>query len=56
MPRWGIGEMKSAYRILVGEPEGKILLGRLGINGRMMLKWIFKKYGVIGCGLDLSNS
>jgi hypothetical protein len=28
--------------ILVGRPEEKIKLGRSGIDGRIILKWIFK--------------
>jgi hypothetical protein len=31
--RWGcMGEKRNAYRILVGKPEGKSLLERLGID------------------------
>jgi len=38
-----IGESRSTYRILLGRPEGKILLGNLGADRRIILKWIFKK-------------
>jgi hypothetical protein len=34
------GEVRNAYMILVREPEEGILLGRLIINGRVILKWI----------------
>jgi hypothetical protein len=32
-----VGEMRYAYKILVGKPEGKID-GDMGINGRIILK------------------
>jgi hypothetical protein len=44
-----IGEMRNAYRILIGKPEGKKPLGRPRIDGRIILKWILKG---IGCGMD----
>jgi len=30
-----MGEMRNAYKILVGKPEGKRLLGRPSIDGRI---------------------
>jgi hypothetical protein len=33
---------KNVYRILVGEPEGKRLLGRPKLDGRIILKWMLK--------------
>jgi hypothetical protein len=36
--------MISAYSVLVGKPEGERLLGDLGIDGRILLKWILEKY------------
>ena len=39
-----IGEMRVAYRVLVGNPEGKRPLGRLNCGGRIILKWVFKKW------------
>jgi hypothetical protein len=34
------------YRVLVGKPEGKRPLGRPGVDGRIMLGWIFKRWDV----------
>jgi hypothetical protein len=30
--------MRNEYRILVGKPEGKIPLGRLRLDGKIMLR------------------
>jgi hypothetical protein len=37
------GQMRNAYRVLVGKPEGKMLLGRLGIFVRIILIWVLNK-------------
>jgi hypothetical protein len=37
------GGRRSAYRALVGKPEGKRPLGRPNIDGRIILRWIFRK-------------
>jgi hypothetical protein len=37
------GERRGIYRLLVGKPEGKRTLGRPGIDGRIILRWIFRK-------------
>jgi hypothetical protein len=38
-----IGEGRGAYRILVGRPERRNHLEDPGVNGRIILKWTFKK-------------
>ena len=34
---------RSTYRVLVKKPERKRPLGRLEMDGKIQLKWIFKK-------------
>jgi len=34
---------RGAYRVLVGKPEGKKPMEETGVNGRIILKWIFRK-------------
>jgi hypothetical protein len=38
------GEGTRVYGVLVGKPEGK--WGDPGVDGRMMLEWIFRKWDV----------
>jgi len=38
-----MGERRGLYRVLVGKPEGKRQLGRTGIHGRILLRWILRK-------------
>jgi hypothetical protein len=33
---------RGAYRVLVGKPEGKRVLGRHRLDGRIILQWIFR--------------
>jgi len=33
-----IGEMRNAYKMLVGKPEGKRPLGNVGVDKRIILK------------------
>jgi hypothetical protein len=35
-------EMRYAHRIVVGRPEGKRPIGRLSVDGRIILKWVLK--------------
>jgi hypothetical protein len=39
-----MGERRGAYRILVGRPEGRNHLRDPDIDGKVILKWIFKKW------------
>ena len=41
-----MGDRRGAYRVLAGRPEGK----RLDVDGRTILKWIFKNWE--GVGMD----
>jgi hypothetical protein len=38
-----MGEMRNAYKMLVGKPEGKRSLEHLGVDGRIILEWILGK-------------
>jgi hypothetical protein len=38
-----MGEGRGVYKVLVGKPEGKRILGRPGVHGRIILRCIFKK-------------
>ena len=35
-----IERKRNTYRILMGKPKGKMPLRRLGVRGRVILKWI----------------
>jgi hypothetical protein len=37
-------ERRCVYRVLVGKPEGKTHLEDPGIDGRIILRWIFRKW------------
>jgi len=39
-----MGEMRNAYRILVGNLMGRDHLEDLGIYGRIIIKWILKQW------------
>ena len=38
-----MGEKRVAYRALVGKPEGGDPLKHPGVDGRIILKWIFER-------------
>jgi hypothetical protein len=47
-----MGEKRNAYRLLVGKPEGKRLLGVQDIGGWIILGWILERWdGVMWTGL-----
>jgi hypothetical protein len=50
-----MGERRGAYRALVGKPEGRRHLEDTGVDGRIILKWIFERLGG-GHRLDWSCS
>jgi hypothetical protein len=35
--------MRNAYKIFVGKPKGKRPLGKLGVDGGIILTWILDK-------------
>jgi len=39
-----MGERRDVYRVLVRKPEGKRLLEDPGVDGRIILRWIFRKW------------
>jgi hypothetical protein len=46
-----MGEDRGVHRVLVGKPGGKRPLGRPRLDGRIILRWIFRKLeGVVGTG------
>jgi len=40
--------VRTAYRILVGQPEGKSHLGDLDVDGRVILKLILEELSMEG--------
>jgi hypothetical protein len=41
-----MGERGGVYGVLVEKPEYKSPLERPGVDGRIILRWIFRKWGV----------
>ena len=39
-----VGDRRAAYRVLVGNLRKRDHLEDLGLHGRIILKWIFKKW------------
>ena len=50
-----MGERRGLYRVLVGKPEGKNQLVDPGVDGRIILRWIFRKWDV-GYEVDRAGS
>ena len=54
--RWAVyvarmEEGRGVQKVLMGEPEGKNHWGYQDVDGRILLKWIFRKWeGVVGTG------
>ena len=46
------GERRGSYIVLMGKPEEGDRLESLGLHGRIILRWIFKKW--VG-GLDWTD-
>jgi hypothetical protein len=44
--RSGYGDWRDAYKILVGNPRERDHLGDPGLDGKIRLKWIFRKWDV----------
>jgi len=42
----GVG--REVYRVLVGKPEGRDHLGDPDVDGRIILRWVFRKWDVWG--------
>jgi hypothetical protein len=47
------GEKRGAHVVLVGKPEGKNHLEDLGEEGKIILKWIFRKW-IVGAWTALN--
>ena len=44
-------EGRGVHKVLVGKPEGKRRLGNQDVDGRIILRWILRKWeGVVGTG------
>jgi len=50
-----MGESRGAYRVLVGNLRETDNLGDAGVDGMIILRWIFMKWNV-GYGLDRAGS
>jgi hypothetical protein len=50
-----MGERRNVYRILVGNLKERAYLGDPGVNWRIILRWIFRKWDM-GVGMDQAGS
>ena len=39
-----MGESRGVYRVVGGKPEGKNHLENRGLDGKIILRWIFRKW------------
>jgi hypothetical protein len=39
-----LGDRRVAHGVLMGRPEGRDHLEDTGVDGRIILKWIFRKW------------
>jgi hypothetical protein len=46
-----VGERRDVHRVLVGKPEGKSHLEDPGVDGSIILKWIFNTWDGAWTGL-----
>ena len=44
-----MGEKRGVYRVFVGKPVGRGHLGDPGVDGKIILRWIFRKCDVGVC-------
>ena len=45
-----MGEGRGVHRVLVGKPEGKNQWGDPDVDGRIILRWIFRKWEGVETG------
>ena len=45
-----MGERRNIYRVLWGNLRERDLLGDPSVDGRIILRWIFRKYGLDRAG------
>ena len=45
-----MGERKGVYRLLVGKPVGKSHFEDPGVDGRIILRWSFRKWEAVWAG------
>ena len=50
-----MGERRGVYRVLVEKPEDKSHLENPGVDGRIILKWIIRKWDGGHKWIDLSQ-
>lgn len=48
-----MGGTSSAYKILIGNYEGRSLVEDIGVDGRVILKWILRNSVEVAEGLNV---